>query len=147
MPLDLINDTAVDLLQTPASALTADTNCTSVDLQGYRGCLLVACVATSGDAASLSTTNMIELEVEESTDDSTFTDVADADLIGYVDGTNDGTFAVIDGAADDNACYEVQYIGDKRYVRPVVSFSGQHTNGTTISIAAIKLDPTYKPQT
>jgi len=147
MPLDLVSNTAVELVQSPASALTADTDGTSVDLKGFSGVMFVASVATSGDAASLSTTNMIELEVEESTDDSTFTDVADADLVGYVDGTNNGTWAVIDGAADDNTCYEVQYIGDQRYVRPVVNFSGQHTNGTTISIAAMKFGPTYAPQT
>ena len=146
MPKDFVSDTADGgLLVSPASAITSDTDGSSVDLKGFNSALFVAGIATSGDAASLSSTLMIELELEESDDDGTFTDVADADLIGYVDGTNDGTWAVVDGAADDNAVYEVQYIGDKRYVRPVVNVTGTHTNGTPIAILAMRSGKNVNP--
>ena len=65
-------------------------------------------------------------------------DAADADVQGYVSGTNDGCFAVIDAAAEDDAAYACTYRGSARYVRPVINVSGTHNNGTPIGIIAIR---------
>lgn len=115
----------------------------TVDLQNFGSALIVACVGESGD--TLSGSVKIELEVEESDDDTTFTDVADADLTTVVSGTNTGTYAVIDDAAEDDAVYVTSYKGSSRYIGTPVNLTGTHTNGTPIGIAVLRMDPKTKP--
>ena len=117
--------------------ITADADGSSVDLLGYSRVVFYALIGESGD--TLSGSVKIELEVEESSDDSSFTDVADADLTKYVAGTNDGCFAVIDAAAEDDAVFMTEYRGSARYVRPVINVTGTHTNGTPIGIVALRI--------
>ena len=123
--------------------ITADANGASVDLLGYKGVTFVANVGESGD--TLSTSVYVELELEDSADDSTFADCADAEVTNSVTGNNTGTFAKIDAAAEDDAFYETTYKGAARYVRPVINVSGTHTNGIPISITAFRFGATYKP--
>lgn len=120
-----------------------DANGTAVDMQGYDSVMFAAAVGASGD--TLSGSVKIELELEESDDNSTFTDVADDDILDAVEGSNDGCFAVIDDAAEDDAVYKVGYRGTKRYVRPVVNVTGTHTNGTPIGIIAVQGNAHHKP--
>ncbi|MBW2024377.1 MAG: hypothetical protein JRH08_00680 [Deltaproteobacteria bacterium] len=132
---DVINNLKIDqVIETAVQ--TSDTDGSSVDMQGYTYCTFIALIGESGD--TLSGSVKIELEVEESDDDSTFTDVADSELQNYVDGTNDGCFGVIDGAADDQKAYFCTYRGNARYVRPVLNFTGTHSNGTPIGVVAIR---------
>lgn len=116
------------------AVVTADANCSSVDLKNYGVCRFLVAVGESGD--TLSGTVYIELEVEESDDDSSFTDVANAHLSASVTGANVGTFAKIDAPAEDDALYTVEYRGHKRYARVVVNVTGTHTNGTPIAVVA-----------
>jgi hypothetical protein len=116
--------------------ITADANGASVDMFGYDSVAFYALLGESGD--TLSGSVYVELEVEESTDDSTFTDVADADITNSVTGTNTGTFGKIDAAAEDDAVFMTQYRGTSRYVRPVINLTGTHTNGIPIGILAIR---------
>lgn len=125
----------VDQIKAPI-VITADFNSSSVDMQDYDSLLLIATTGASGD--TLSGSVKLEFEVEESDDDSTFTDVADADLLNYVAGTNDGTFAVIDDPAEDEAVYITGYRGSKRYVRVVGNVTGTHTNGIEVGVVAVR---------
>ena len=131
---DLYNKTKVLAAIEPQVA-TADVNGDGIDTRGYESVVLVGQIGASGD--TLSGSVKIELEVEESDDNSTYTDVADADLLNYVDGTNDGTFAVIDDGAEDDAVYVTGYRGSKRYVRIVANLTGTHTVGTEIAGCAV----------
>jgi tRNA G37 N-methylase Trm5 len=86
-------------------------------------------VGDSGD--TLSGSVMVELELEESDDNTTYTDCANAALenattgaTGAVTGTNLGTFAVIDAPTEDSAMFYVRYVGSKRYSRVVVNKTG-----------------------
>ena len=115
---------------------TADANGAGVDLQGYEGALIVGVIGAEG--VTLSGTDKIEFELEESTDDSTYTDVADADLTGYVDGTNDGTFGLFDANAEAPALVSATYIGSKRYVRVVINYSGTHGTGTPATALVVR---------
>lgn len=115
---------------------TADANSTGVDLQGYNDCLLIFDVGDTGD--TLSGSVYVELEVEESDDNSTFTDVANTDLTNYVTGNNTGTVAKIDDNAEDERTYIVGYRGTKRYVRGVLNYTGTHTNGIEIGVIAMR---------
>lgn len=139
---DLAQNLKVTQVLTPATR-TADANGASVDMQGYDSLMFIANVGVSGDTLSASV--KAELELEESDNDSDWTDVADADLIDAVDGTNDGTFAVIDDPAEDDAVHKVGYRGSKRYVRPVLNLTGAHTNGIPVSISAVQGHAAHKP--
>ena len=118
------------------SVHTADADGSSVDMLGFNYVTFYAILGDSGD--TLSGSVMIELEVEESADDSSFTDVADDDLQGYVAGTNDGCFGLINAPAEDQTFFTATYKGSKRYVRPVVNVTGTHSNGTIVGIIAIQ---------
>lgn len=139
---DFPNNIKVDQVIDP-DTITADTDGASVDLKDYEWVAFLALVGESGD--TLSGSVYIELEVEESDDDSTFTDVADADLSDTVTGNNTGTFGKIDAAAEDDAVFTTQYRGSSRYVRPVINLTGTHTNGTPIGIVALRMGKNELP--
>lgn len=124
-------------------AITADTDGDTIDTLHYDGSMAVVAVGEQGETLGEST--YILLEVEESDDDSTFSDCDDADIYPYVDGTNDGTFAKIDAAAEDDTCYTVEYRGSKRYWRVVVNMVGTHETGTPIGAVAIRYNKDVQP--
>lgn len=110
----------------------SDTNSSGLDLQDSDDAVLLVHFGDSAD--TLSGTNKIEIEIEESDDNSTFTDVANADLTNYVTGTNAGTIAVIDAPTEDQLVLPVGYRGSKRYIRAVLNFSGTHTTGIPCAV-------------
>lgn len=112
------------------AARTASANGTGVDLQGYQGAMaaLTTGVITDG-------THTVALE--ESDDNSVFTAVAAADLIGAFT-------ALTTAASDDNSVQRVGYIGNKRYIRAAVTVAGATTGGiygVTIVRGAAALAP------
>lgn len=133
---DLFHNLGVQqLLASVLTAPTIDLDSPSVDLQGKRSVMLLVGVGNSLD--TLSGSVYIELELEESDDNITFTDVADADMRDPVTGNNTGTFAVINAPTEDTLTFVAGYYGSKRYVRVVVNVTGTHTNGTPLYIAAL----------
>ncbi len=137
MTRDLYSNLNATQILAPA-VYDADKNAAAVDLQGFGACLLLVTVAAAG--ATLSKTVKIELEVEETDDKDhgTWTDVDDAHLAHAVTGTNDGCFAVIADADDDNTVYVTQYRGHQRYCRVVVNLSGAHATGTPLGVLALR---------
>lgn len=131
---DLFHKTGVESLKIPAT-ITADSNSSSVDLANKQGVILAAHIGNSAD--TLSGSVYLEVEVEHSDDDSTFTDCADADIFNAVTGTNTGTIAKIDAPAEDSLVVLTGYKGSKRYVRLVFNVTGTHTNGVPVSAVAI----------
>lgn len=121
----------------------ADANGSGADLKGARRALIAAAVGDSGD--TLSATVKFELELEESEDNSTFTDVADTDLSEYVDGTNDGCFVLCDQPTEDSKLFLTEYRGNKRYIRAVANFTGSHPVGTVFGVYIIPFARTHKP--
>ena len=115
--------------------LTADADGATVDTRGFDSTTILFLIGESGD--TLSASDYIELEVEDSPDDSAWTDCENADLTNFETGTtNTGTIKKV-VLGDDDEQYSAGYIGDKRYVRPVVNVTGTHTNGTPIGAAVI----------
>jgi len=137
---DLENNTVAAQGVAPVVGDTAggDVDGTTVDLLGYEFCTLIGSVGVEGDTYSGSVYH--EFQVEESVDDSTWTDVADADLTTTVTSisTDTGVFGLVDAAAEAPGIFITTYIGSKRYVRGVTLAGGTHTNGTPISILTIK---------
>jgi len=128
----------------PQNAIgTTDLTGAAVDTQDSVGVALVAHVGLSGD--TLSGSVKLEFEVQHSdASGSGFAACADADIDAAVTGTNTGTFALVDAAAEDELVYKCNYIGNKRYVKVIVNLTGTHTVGTPVSVVAILL-PSHSP--
>jgi len=119
---------------------TAAGNGTGVDLQGYEQATVLVAVGAEGD--TLSSSVYFEVSLEHSDDDSTYTDVAQADII---DGTiaSGGIFLKLDGTAGGNpdsagGIFRVGYRGSKRYIRVVIAKTGTHSNGTPIGAMVLR---------
>lgn len=135
----MIRDFATDLKITQVlipAVKTADTNCTGVSMVGYETVCFLVDMGNSAD--TLSGSVMWELEIEESDDDSTYTDAPNASVRNYVTGTNVGTFAKIDAPSEDSAVFIGQYTGTKKYARCVINATGTHSTGTPIGVIAIR---------
>jgi hypothetical protein len=90
------------------------------------------------EGITLSTTNKIEIELEHSDDDATYTDVtSSADVIGATPDSN-GVIATFDANGEAPSIASVGYIGGKRYIRAVANFSGTHGTATPLSVSVIK---------
>jgi len=132
---DLKNNISVVQTIAPVAG-AADANGATVDLQGYESCTFVINMGIEG--ITLSGSNKIEIELEESTDDSTWTDVtASTSVIGATPDSS-GVVATFDDNAETPSVATVGYIGDKRYVRAVANFSGTHGTATPYSVTAIR---------
>jgi len=123
-----------------AAVRTAAANGTGVDLQGYESATVLVDVGAEGD--TLSSSVHFEVSLEESDDNSTFTDVVQADII---DGTiaAGGIFLKLDGTTGgdpDSAggIFRVGYVGNKRYVRVVLAKTGTHSNGTPLGAMVVR---------
>lgn len=117
---DLYNNIAVsNALSATAISSNTTTNGASVDLQGYESAAIVY-------RSNAYTDGTYTPNLQESTDGSTWTDVAAADIL--------GTEAAISAA---NTVKKIGYNGHKRYIRlQVVSTSV--TSGANISATAIR---------
>ena len=121
----------------------ADTNCTGVDSQGFSSVTHVVNVGANG--ITFSTTHKVEIELEHSDDNVTFTDVtSNTDVVGGTVGTN-GLWQTIDADGDCNAVYAIGYVGGKRYSRVVLNFSGTHGTGTVFGVVGVKGRPLSGP--
>ena len=138
---DLHSDVTAVLSIAPVTR-TTDANGTGVDVSKYESAELVFFTGIEG--VTLSGTDKIALEIEESNDDSTYTDVAVADLRGE---ESEGTVKTLDDNAETPAIYRVGYKGSKRYIRAVVNFSGTHGTGTPVSALVLLGHPRNAPLT
>src|SRR5690606_20000199 len=126
-----------------AAVLAADNTPAAIDLQGYNSAEIVLAIGIGG--ITFSGTNKIEFTVTHSDDNSSYTAVADADLLG-VSGTSGGIVKTLVAAHAAAACYRVGYKGGKRYLKVLAKFSGTHGSGTPIAAMVIKGDGTDNPQ-
>jgi hypothetical protein len=101
----------------PIAMTTANADGIGVDLQGYRGALISVSLGASGN--TLGASNLVTLQFYESTDNSTWTAIADTDLLG---GNNT---AVIDANAEANTVVQRGYVGFKRYVTVTANPTGE----------------------
>jgi hypothetical protein len=100
-------------LSLPPAARTASANGVGVDLQGFEGALVLIQTGIITDGTHV-------FEVQESSDNATFTAVVDTDLLGTEPTA---------GATDDDKVYRIGYIGTKRYIRVISTASGTTSGG------------------
>lgn len=114
---DLFNTVRARRSLSPA-ARTADADGATVDRDSggefYQEALVVITTGTITDGTHT-------FEVQESDDDSTWDAVADADL--------QGTEPAVDDTDDDDAVFEIGYLGLKRFVRVAVTVASATTGG------------------
>ncbi len=96
-----------------------------VDRTGFQDAVMVAMQGISGD--TLSGALLWTISFQESDDNSSWANIAAADLEG---GVNDH---VIDAAAEDPTTIIRGYRGTKKYLRILWTATGTHTNGTPIA--------------
>ena len=124
-----------------AQTLTTTTNGSSVDMSDANA---VTFIVNMGDSAdTLSGSVLWTITLEESSDDSIFTTVTDAEsLLIAIDGTKQAlaTSIVVDAPAEDSKVFEIAYKvpSSSQYLRPVITATGTHTNGTPMSVIAVK---------
>lgn len=115
---DLNKEVAVAQSLAPA-VRTATANGTGVDLSGYNAAMVLWNVGTITDGTHTP-------KLQESDDNSTFTDVAAADLSGS------------HAALTSSTLQEIGYIGRARYVRAVITVSGSPSTGGAYSASIIR---------
>ena len=120
---------------TPVVA-TDNTALVSADLDcaGFTGAMALISYGTIADTDATFTTLL-----EESSDDVTYTAVADADMIGTESGANP-LFS------DDGKCFKLAYKGQKRYLRLTITPAANSGNVPVCMIWAL-LNPRSLPQT
>lgn len=123
---DLYNNTRFMTSITP-TVWNADTNGTGVDTANFESAMCVVDVGNSAD--TLNGSNTIALELEDSSDNSTFSNVAVANMIGAA-GSTASRFNFINAAAEDTAVFVVGTKNTLRYLRAVFNFTGTHSTGT-----------------
>lgn len=126
----------------PPVVRNADANGTGVDLRGFDSAAVILMPGIGG--ITFDGTNKIEFKIEESDDNSAFTAVAQADVLGATVATG-GIFRTLDAAHAAATITEISYIGAKRYVRVVADFSGTHGTGTPIAAIVVRGHAAYAP--
>jgi len=120
---------------------TADANGTGADLQGFEGAFILFDIGAEGD--TLSGSVKIDVKLEESDDNSSFSAVTSSSAVtdGSVD--SNGIWATFDANAEAPAVVSIGYVGGKRYIRVVADFTGTHSTGTPVSALIVKGHPRH----
>lgn len=133
---DLYHNLAVQDILDAVNATTTKTSST-IDLQGFDSLSVIFSVGNSAD--TLSGSVYWTLKLTHSDDDSSYSDVTLSGLL------NTSATYVINTPTGDNVAIPFGYIGGKRYVRAVATATGTHTNGTPMSMVALKGHPSMRP--
>lgn len=126
---DIKNNVLVVHSLSPAARTDGTVNGTKADLRGYESAMVLFHVGARTDGSHA-------LKVTESSDDSTYTEVAAADL--------HGSLTAVAGAGQQNAVQAVGYIGNKPYIKAQIVTTGS-TSGAIIGATIIKGHPVNAP--
>ena len=123
----------------------ADTDATAIDTQGFNSSMAIVNVGAPG--ITFSGTNKVDIKLEDSSDNSSFTAVTNNNFVtgGTVDSS--GIWQTIDADGDCNAVYGIGYVGPQRYYRVVLDFSGTHGAGTVFGVVGAQSNPLHAPTT
>lgn len=139
---DHVSDVGLAVLLASAT-YAADSTPASIDLAGYDGCTIVIEVGVGG--ITFSGSNKVEFALTESDDDSTYTNVAAADLVHAPVTVTSGIIYNLIAAHAAATAVRIGYIGKKRYLKLLADFSGTHGTGTPMSAVAVLAGPRSKP--
>lgn len=138
---DMHSDIEVaDLL--PVASRTADNTPAAVDLQGYNSAEIILSIGVGG--ITFDATDKIEYKLTHSDDDSVYTAVGAADMLGVTPGTG-GIIKSLVAAHAAAANYRYGYRGNKRYLKLLADHSGTHGTGTISGAVVVKGHPHVAP--
>lgn len=120
----------------PPAEYDADNTPAAIDLLGFESALLSIHIGVGG--ITFSGTNKIEFKLTHSDDDSSYSAVADADVIGLSSVGAGGIVLALTTAHAAASITRVGYVGGKRYLKLLADFSGTHGTGTPIAATVIK---------
>lgn len=126
-----IESTVSSALSFNPAARTATANGTGVDLQNFMGAMVVVTIGTITDGTHT-------LKLQDSPDNSAWTDVAAANL--------SGSFTALTSGSVAGTTQEVSYLGNQRYIRAVTTVSGTTTGGVYGAVV-IRAFPRTQPVT
>lgn len=129
MMRDLNNQISSAVCIAPAANRTATTNGTGVDLAGYRSACAVVQYGTVTDGTWTA-------KIEESDDNSNWSDVAGADLSGSFTART---------SSNDETVEEVGYLGSKRYIRVTVTETVASSTGALFNALIVRGAPITEP--
>ena len=135
---DLSNNT-VAVVGTVPAVVTADANGTTVDLQGFESAMVIVNTGVEGD--TLSGSVKFDFILQESDDDSTWSNVTSSTSVTETSVDSNGIFLTLDANGETPQITQIGYIGGKRYIRCKIDATGTHSNGTPMSIEVIKGNP------
>ncbi len=120
-----------------ATASIAAGSANSLAREDASGLGFILNVGESGD--TLSGSVLWTITVQESSDNSSFSAAAAADVDLYLDGVEQSANSiVIDAAADDDVIIHALYKGHEEYVALNIAATGTHTNGTPFSVTGMR---------
>lgn len=122
------------------AALDADNTPAAIDLLGYDAATLLIHVGIGG--ITFDGSNKVEFKLTASNDNSSYTAVADADVVLGANcdasvGTGGIVYSLI-AAHGAGTVTDVKYIGGKRYLKLLADFSGTHGSPTPLSATILK---------
>lgn len=126
-----------------AATLTDDNTPPTIDRQGYEAVELVLNIGVGG--ITFTGTNKIEFKLTHSDDDSTYTAVTLADVLGVASVGTGGIIKSLTAAHAAANAYRFGYKGGKRYLKLLADFSGTHGTGTPIAASALLGEPMVAP--
>ncbi len=140
MPTDLHHSILVEsVLKTQTvSGAAGEVAVTKIDRQGFESLEFIAALGESGDTLSGALKLDFILKDGDLSDGSDLAPVTDPTLVlGAIPDSN-GIVIIVDADGEDGKVYSVGYVGEKRYAALVPKKTGTHTNGTPLSILAVK---------
>jgi hypothetical protein len=124
------------------AVLAADNTPAAIDLLDYAAALLLLHIGVGG--ITFNGTNKIEFVLTHSDDDSTYTNVAEADVIKDANAPTaiaNGIVRSLTAAHAASTLQKLGYIGGKRYLKLLSDFSGTHGTGTPIAASVVRGRP------
>lgn len=126
-----------------AVVLAADNTPAAIDLRGYNAAEILLAIGIGG--ITFSGSNKVEFVLTHSDDDSTYTAVTTADMLG-VTVASGGIIKSLIAAHAAAATYRFGYKGGKRYLKLLADFSGTHGTGTPIAAVVLKGNGFNQPE-
>lgn len=139
---DMVSDVSA-VVMIASATYSADTTPVTVDLLGHDSCNIYIEVGAGG--ITFSGTNKVEFVLTESDDDSTYTNVAAADVIHAPQAVSSGIVYSLTAAHASGTVVRFGYKGTKRYLKLLADFSGTHGTGTPLSAIAVTGYPVGGP--
>jgi hypothetical protein len=126
----------------PAATYAADNTPATVDLLGFQSAEVLLAIGVGG--ITFTGVNRVDFVLSHSDDDTTYTPVTTADMIGVTIASG-GIIRSLTAAHAAGASYRYGYKGGRRYLRLLADFSGTHATGTPIAGIALLGDPEVAP--